>query len=63
MSSPGNTELRLLPISQKTQLSQILDRNDSWRSLMEKIPQNLADLQNSPGATKITRKYSSEHIE
>lgn len=66
MSVSGNMELRHLSIAQTTQLSQILDRNDSWKSLMEKIPRDLADIQNesSPvGFEKISRKYSAENIQ
>lgn len=62
MSVSRNMELRHLQISQTTQLSHILDQNDSWKSLMEKIPQNLADLQNEPNPVRISRKYSAENI-
>lgn len=56
-------ELRHLTISQTLQLSQILDNNESWKSLMEKIPRNLADIKNESDSTPITRKYSAENIQ
>lgn len=56
-------ELRHLSISQTAQLSQILDNNDSWKSLMEKIPKNLNDIQNvANDSNKISRKYSADNI-
>lgn len=63
MSVSRNMELRHLTISQTSQLSQILDRNEAWKSLMEKIPRNLADIQNEPNSMPFTRKYSAENIQ
>lgn len=56
--SRENMELRHLTISQTSQLSQILDHNESWKSLMENIPRNLSE----PDST-FTRKYSAENIQ
>lgn len=63
MSVSPNMELRHLNLSQTTQLSQILDRNESWKSLMETIPRNLADLQNDSDTNKMSRKYSAENVQ
>lgn len=63
MSVSSNMELRHLPIQHTSKLSQILDRNESWKSLMEKIPRNLADIQNVADSNKISRKYSAEDIQ
>ncbi|XP_055315162.1 protein Tube [Sitodiplosis mosellana] len=63
MSVSPNMELRHLTISQTLQLSQILDNNESWKSLMEKIPRNLADIKNESDSISITRKYSAENIQ
>lgn len=63
MSVTRNMELRHLSISHTLQLSQILDNNDSWKSLMAKIPKNLDDIQNDVNdSSKITRKYSADNI-
>lgn len=63
MSVTRNMELRHLSISDTARLSQILDNNDSWKSLMEKIPKNLDDIQNvANDAQRITRKYSADNI-
>ncbi|XP_031618121.1 protein Tube [Contarinia nasturtii] len=59
----ANMELRHLTISQTSQLSQILDRNDSWKSLMEKIPRNLNEIDVQSDLEKISRKYSAENIQ
>lgn len=63
MSVSGNMELRHLDIAQTSQLSQILDRNDSWKSLMEKIPRDLDEIQKEPDSIRFTRKYSAENIQ
>lgn len=63
MSVSGNMELRHLSIAQTTQLSQILDRNDSWKSLMEKIPRDLSDIEREADSIRFTRKYSAENIQ
>lgn len=63
MSVTRNMELRHLSYSLTLQLSQILDNNDSWKSLMEKIPKNLDDIQHEANdSQKITRKYSADNI-
>lgn len=57
-------ELRHLSYFHINKLSQILDHNESWKSLMEKIPRNLTELQrNDAVLNPITRKYSAENIQ
>lgn len=58
-----NMELRHLNDIHILQLSKILDSNESWAKLMEKIPKNLADIQEKQlDFYKIQRKYSAENI-
>lgn len=63
MSVTRNMELRHLNDAHILQLSRILDNNDSWSKLMEKIPKDLTDIQQSEtDFHKIQRKYSTENI-
>lgn len=58
-----NTEVRHLPISQQSRLSEILNVDDSWILLMENIPKNLADVHRSDiDFSKIDRKYTATHV-
>lgn len=63
MSVSPNMEIRKLELSYTSQLSNILDRNESWKSLMEKIPRDLEDIRNESNTANYTRKYSAEHIQ
>lgn len=56
-------EIRNLPFPHKAQLSQILDRHESWKKLMEEIPRDLIDMKSDNVSCKISRKYSAEHIQ
>lgn len=63
MSVSPNMELRKLELSYTSKLSNILDRNGSWKSLMEKIPRDLDDIRNEANSINFTRKYSAEEIQ
>lgn len=58
-----STELRKLPPSSLRELVQILEYNDSWKILMDKIPK-LLEKENYECSLSLTnvRKYRSEHF-
>lgn len=60
----SNMELRHLNLSHITQLSKILDFNDGWVKLLEKIPKDMNDIEHfeNNNQRKIKCKYGLENI-
>lgn len=64
MTTTGDMELRHLPYPEVLKLSDMLDKTESWKKLMENIPKNLTgdSADESTSADPKARKYSFEEI-
>lgn len=62
MSIIENTELRHLQPSKIVKIAEILDTNESWQTLLIKIPKYLNDIEKIRFDGQIEKKYESQHI-